>query len=89
MMENDDSYHYAGAKLSVTVGTSGQRIHMLIDDTQQMIRANLLQIRRDPMVEALFGAAKLKKPRKSSAGHLPATPSAINPKPQNKRANHR
>jgi hypothetical protein len=89
MMENDDSHHYAGARLSVTVGATGQRIHMLIDDTQPMIRANLLQIRRDPMVEALFGSAKRKKPRKNGEEHVPGSKAGINPKPQNKRANHR
>jgi hypothetical protein len=88
MMENDDSQHYAGARLSVTVGATGQRIHTLIDDTQPLIRANLLQIKRDPMVEALFGAAKRKRVRKSTEGRLPASPGIL-PKPQSKKANHR
>jgi hypothetical protein len=88
-MENDDSHHYAGARLSVTVGATGQRIHTLIDDTQPLIRANHLQIKRDPMVEALFGVAKRKRIRKSAAGRLPASPPGICPKPQSKKANHR
>lgn len=48
--------HYCGPTLSVTVSREGSRIHRLIDDISLPLRANKLTIRRDPMVEALFGA---------------------------------
>ena len=47
--------HYSGPTLSVTISREGSRIHRLIDDITLPLRANKLTIRRDPMVEALFG----------------------------------
>ncbi|MBV6323284.1 hypothetical protein [Duganella violaceipulchra] len=55
---------YSGPTLSVTISREGSRIHRLVDDIIQPLRANKLTIRRDPMVEALFGAAS---PRKVAA----------------------
>ncbi len=55
LMTMDD---YRGPTLSVTISREGSRIHRLIDDIIQPLRANKLTIRRDPMVEALFGAAR-------------------------------
>lgn len=49
--------YYDGPTLSVTVNREGARVHRLIDDTIYPTRAKKLNIRRDPMVEALFGAA--------------------------------
>ncbi|GJJ03404.1 hypothetical protein RugamoR64_39420 [Duganella rhizosphaerae] len=49
--------HYSGPTLSVTISREGSRVHRLVDDIIQPLRANKLTIRRDPMVEALFGAA--------------------------------
>lgn len=51
----DDFYH--GPTLSVTISQEGARVHRLIDDTVQPLRASKREVRRDPMVEALFGAA--------------------------------
>ncbi|CAN7618446.1 hypothetical protein [Duganella sp. LjRoot269] len=48
--------NYCGPTLSVTISREGSRIHRLIDDISLPLRANKLTIRRDPMVEALFGA---------------------------------
>lgn len=54
----DDSYR--GPTLSITVGRGGSRVHRLIDDTTNYTpRASKITIRRDPMVEALFGAARV------------------------------
>ena len=50
-----DFYH--GPKLSVTVNPEGARIHRLIDDAMHTARPKKTAVRRDPMVEALFGAA--------------------------------
>lgn len=49
--------YYNGPTLSVTISREGSRIHRLIDDICQPLRANKTTVRRDPMVEALFGAA--------------------------------
>ncbi|MES2164065.1 MAG: hypothetical protein V4476_23155 [Pseudomonadota bacterium] len=56
---------YSGPTLSVTISREGSRVHRLVDDIIQPLRANKLTIRRDPMVEALFGAAS---PRAAPAG---------------------
>lgn len=47
--------------LSVTTNREGARIHRLIDDTHYATRNRKPEIRRDPMVEALFGAAPVPK----------------------------
>lgn len=47
-----------GPGLSVTVSREGARIHRLIDDVAYPLRASKAAIRRDPMVEALFGAPR-------------------------------
>lgn len=49
--------YYDGPILSVTVNREGARVHRLVDDTIYPTRARKFDIRRDPMVEALFGAA--------------------------------
>lgn len=56
-MEKCESQRERGALLSVTVDGNGYRIHTLIDDTERTLRASRLPVRRDPMVEALFGPA--------------------------------
>ncbi|MYM66710.1 hypothetical protein GTP45_07700 [Pseudoduganella sp. FT55W] len=43
--------------LSITTKRDGARIHRLIDDTHYPTRTRQPEIRRDPMVAALFGAA--------------------------------
>ncbi len=48
---------YTGPTLSVTVSPEGRRVHQLIDDTSYARRPHKIVVRRDPMVEALFGAA--------------------------------
>ena len=42
--------------LNVTVDGDGTRLHRLIDDVIYPVRASRAIARRDPMVEALFGA---------------------------------
>lgn len=42
--------------LSITTRRDGARVHRLIDDTYYVTRNKQPEIRRDPMVEALFGA---------------------------------
>lgn len=59
-MAND---YYDGPTLSVTINREGARVHRLIDDTIYPTRAKKMNIRRDPMVEALFGAAAEHPPR--------------------------
>jgi hypothetical protein len=54
---SNDFYH--GPTLSVTVNREGVRLHRLIDDTIPQARACKIKVRRDPMVEALFGAAAM------------------------------
>ena len=54
----------ASPGLSVTISREGARIHRLIDDVAYPLRASKAAIRRDPMVEALFGApASAAKPQ--------------------------
>jgi hypothetical protein len=53
---------YRGPTLSVTVSREGARIHRLIDDVTYPLRASKAAIRRDPMVEALFGVAPVTEP---------------------------
>lgn len=48
---------YNGPTLSVTISREGSRIHQLVDDTMYPRRIRKVEVRRDPMVEALFGAA--------------------------------
>lgn len=50
----DDFYH--GPTLRVTINSAGVRLHRLIDDAIPQARACKIKVRRDPMVEALFGA---------------------------------
>lgn len=47
---------YSGPTLSISVNREGNRVHRLIDDTLFQNRSNKIEIRRDPMVAALFGA---------------------------------
>ena len=49
-------------KLSVTISREGARIHRLIDDVTYPLRTRKAPVRRDPMVEALFGAAPVTAP---------------------------
>jgi hypothetical protein len=56
-MEQLTADRYDGPTLSITVNREGARVHRLIDDTVYPTRAKKMDIRRDPMVEALFGAA--------------------------------
>jgi hypothetical protein len=60
MKQMTNDFHldfYQGPTLSVTVNGEGARVHRLIDDTLHPVRAHKTVARRDPMVEALFGAA--------------------------------
>ena len=54
---SNDFYH--GPALRVTINRQGVRMHRLIDDAIPHARACKIKVRRDPMVEALFGAADL------------------------------
>lgn len=63
-MEKYEQNRSPGARLSVTVDRNGYRIHTLIDDTNRPIRANRTLVRRDRMVEALFGPATVARPKK-------------------------
>ena len=56
-MKNPPSDMYHGPALSVTINHDGARIHRLIDDAVNTARPKKTPVRRDPMVEALFGAA--------------------------------
>lgn len=47
--------------LSVTTNRQGARIHRIIDDINYPTRQKKPEIRRDPMVAALFGAASVSK----------------------------
>lgn len=47
---------YRGPSMSVTVTADGHRIHRLADDRPHYARVQTGEIRRDPMVAALFGA---------------------------------
>lgn len=49
--------YYDGPTMSITTNREGARVHRLADDTVYPTRAKKFDIRRDPMVEALFGAA--------------------------------
>lgn len=62
---SNDFYH--GPTLRVTINRQGIRLHRLIDDAIPHARACKIKVRRDPMVEALFGAADL-----HTAGSEPA-----------------
>ncbi|WP_348698375.1 hypothetical protein [Duganella fentianensis] len=50
-------HSYQGPMLSITTNREGNRVHRLIDDTLFPTRPKKVQVRRDPMVAALFGAA--------------------------------
>ncbi|SDG41915.1 MULTISPECIES: hypothetical protein [unclassified Duganella] len=63
---------YDGPTLSVTINREGARVHRLIDDTIYPTRAKKMNIRRDPMVEALFGAAAEHPPRATPARKIKA-----------------
>ncbi|KQW93574.1 hypothetical protein ASC94_13255 [Massilia sp. Root418] len=54
-MDEYDARCYAGPKLTITVNREGHRVHRLADDEPLRFRAHDCQIRRDPMVAALFG----------------------------------
>lgn len=58
---------YSGPTLSVTISREGSRVHQLIDDTVYPRRPRKVEVRRDPMVEALFGAAMRPVPQKRPA----------------------
>lgn len=68
-MAND---FYDGPALSVTINREGARVHRLIDDTIYPTRAKKMNIRRDPMVEALFGAAPEHPPQAAPARKIKA-----------------
>lgn len=68
-MAND---YYDGPTLSVTINREGARVHRLIDDTVYPTRAKKMNIRRDPMVEALFGAAAKHPPRATTTRKIKA-----------------
>ncbi|MBV7537529.1 hypothetical protein KW842_17315 [Duganella sp. sic0402] len=68
-MAND---YYDGPTLSVTINREGARVHRLIDDTIYPTRAKKMNIRRDPMVEALFGAAAEHPPRATTGRKIKA-----------------
>lgn len=63
-METYEPNRRPGALLSVTVAPNGNRIHRLIDDITHPMRANPTLVRRDRMVEALFGPATVARPKK-------------------------
>lgn len=56
-MKHTPTDFYHGPTLSVTINREGARIHRLIDDDVHTVRSKKTAVRRDPMVEALFGAA--------------------------------
>lgn len=58
-MEHTTQDTYEGPALSMTVSREGNRIHRLIDDTNYPVRPSTVEVRRDPMVAALFGAATI------------------------------
>jgi hypothetical protein len=58
-MKQVSSDCYDGPTLRVTINRQGVRLHRLIDDALPHARACKIKVRRDPMVEALFGAATL------------------------------
>lgn len=66
-MESMAEDFYNGPTLSVTISREGSRVHRLIDDTCYPLRASKLTVRRDPMVEALFGAAGTRAPLPGAA----------------------
>lgn len=47
--------------LNITIDRDGTRIHRLVDDVIYPVRASRAIARRDPMVEALFGAPKVRR----------------------------
>jgi hypothetical protein len=49
--------------LNITIDRDGTRIHRLIDDVIYPVRASRAIARRDPMVEALFGAPNARRPK--------------------------
>lgn len=63
-MEKNEPSRNPGTLLSITVDRNGYRIHTLIDDTDLPIRTNRGPVRRDPMVQALFGAGSATRPKK-------------------------
>jgi hypothetical protein len=64
VMEKYEANRNQGALMNVTVDPNGYRIHRLIDDVVCPIRCTLAQVKRDPMVEALFGPAIVARPKK-------------------------
>lgn len=48
---------YQGPTMNTTLTCDGNRVHRLADDIDYPKRARKILIMRDPMVEALFGAA--------------------------------
>lgn len=60
-MNQHHSSRGQGPALNVTVDRDGTRIHRLIDDVIYPVRASRAIARRDPMVEALFGAPKARR----------------------------
>jgi hypothetical protein len=49
--------------LNVTVDRDGTRLHRLIDDVIYPVRPSRAIARRDPLVEALFGAPSVRRSR--------------------------
>ncbi|MYN10172.1 hypothetical protein [Pseudoduganella aquatica] len=56
-MDECDAHNYAGPTLVCTVSGDGYRVHRLVDDQPYRFKDSKCQVRRDPMVAALFGAA--------------------------------
>ncbi|MES2149584.1 MAG: hypothetical protein V4508_07295 [Pseudomonadota bacterium] len=49
--------HPSEVTMSSTINSEGYRVMRLIDDTSYPLKKNQAVVRRDPLVEALFGAA--------------------------------
>jgi hypothetical protein len=63
-MEKYEANRNQDALMSVTVDPNGYRIHRLIDDVVCPVRCTSALVKRDPMVEALFGPAIVARPKK-------------------------
>lgn len=58
-MNQHEAHQARGPALNVTIERDGTRVHRLVDDVVYPVRASRAVAKRDPMVEALFGAAKV------------------------------
>lgn len=66
-MESIADNNYDGPIMDTTVNRLGYRVHRLADDLPTPSRErHSVTIRRDSMVEALFGAGPASTPRKSN-----------------------